>query len=163
MAYKIITYNELIKFFEDFSTNHKQLNSFGNGPTSDIGTSKQMDFPYLWITHRSPSTFNITNKTLIPVMSLTFIITDQFNIQKNHEDINGDDSSNIQEVLSDTFQIAQDLVTYISTELGKYGVMMNGESLSIEPVYDETPDKVYGWVIDINLQLKHYNCDIPLN
>lgn len=159
----IITYNELIKMFEDFVTNHKQLRTFGNGPTSEIGTSKQIDYPLLWSTHRTPSTFNITNKTLIPQMNLTFIIVDQINIQENYEDTNGVQSNNGQEVLSDTFQIAQDLVTYISTELGTYGVMFSVDTLSIEPVYDELPDKVNGWVLDVTLQLRHTNCTYPTN
>ena len=55
MHSKIITLNQLIQMFNDFSTDHLQLNDFGYGPTSDIGTSKNMSFPYLWVTHSQAS------------------------------------------------------------------------------------------------------------
>lgn len=159
----ILTYNQVIKLFNNFVNGHKFLNDFGNGQTSEIGTSRQMNFPYLWVTHRVPSTFNVTNRTLIPELNLTFILVDQINIQDNFENVNGDNSTNVQEVLSDTYQYAQDLVTYIITTMGQYGVKIADESVSLEPVYDETPDKAYGWVIDINLQITHHNCIIPIN
>jgi hypothetical protein len=148
--------------FEDFATAHLQLNGFGYGPTSEIGTSKKMDFPYLWITHRTPSNIVVSNKTQIPEVRLTFIIVDQLNNQVNLADANGSNSTNEQEVLSDCFQIAQDLVNYISTQMGQFGVMLMDESISIEPVYDETPDAASGWVMDVALKLKHSNCITPL-
>ena len=157
----IISINQLIKMFSDFSDSHLQLNDFGYGPTSEIGTSTQMEFPYLWVTHRTPSTINVTNKTQIPQLTLTFLVVDQINIQKNIEDTNGLDSDNSQEIVSDTFQIAQDLVTYMSVSLGRYGVQLTEDSISIEPVFDQTPDKVTGWILDVNLNLKHTNCVYP--
>ena len=45
----IITINQLIKLFNDFSDSHLQLKDFGYGPTSEIGTTRQMNFPYLWV------------------------------------------------------------------------------------------------------------------
>jgi hypothetical protein len=148
--------------FEDFATAHLQLNDFGYGPTSEIGTSRKMDFPYLWITHRTASNIVIQNKTQIPEIRLTFIIVDQLNNQVNLDDDNGSNSNNEQEVLSDCFQIAQDLVNYISTQMGQFGVMLMEESIAIEPVYDETPDVASGWVMDVALKLKHSNCITPL-
>ena len=158
----IISINQLIQMFEDFATAHLQLNGFGYGPTSEIGTSKKMDFPYLWITHRTPSNIVVSNKTQIPEVRLTFIIVDQLNNQVNLADANGSNSTNEQEVLSDCFQIAQDLVNYISTQMGQFGVMLMDEAISIEPVYDETPDAASGWVMDLALKLKHSNCITPL-
>jgi hypothetical protein len=121
-----------------------------------------MDFPYLWITHRTPSNIVVSNKTQIPEVRLTFIIVDQLNNQVNLADVNGSNSTNEQEVLSDCFQIAQDLVNYISTQMGQFGVMLMDEAISIEPVYDETPDVASGWVMDVALKLKHSNCITPI-
>jgi hypothetical protein len=158
----IISINQLIQMFEDFATAHLQLNDFGYGPTSEIGTSRNMNFPYLWITHRTPSSINVLNKTQIPELRLTFIIVDQLNNQINIDVDNGSNSNNEQEVLSDCFQIAQDLVNYISTQMGQFGVMLMDETIAIEPVYDETPDAASGWVMDLALKLKHSNCISPL-
>jgi photosystem II stability/assembly factor-like uncharacterized protein len=148
--------------FEDFANAHLQLNDFGVGPTSEIGTSRQMRFPYLWLTHRTASAINTTNRTQIPDIILTFIIVDQHNIQTNYEDINGINSNNQQEILSDTFQIAQDLVNYIQTQMGQFGVQLVGDAITIEPVFDETQDAVTGWVMDVTLRLIHSNCVTPM-
>ena len=158
----IISYNQLIQMFNDFADAHLQLNDFGVGPTSEIGTSRQMNFPYLWITHRAPSNIVIQNKTQIPEMILTFIIVDQINNQENYLNVNGINSDNQQEILSDTFQILQDLVDYISTQMGQFGVQIVDGSISPEALFDETDDKVTGWATDITLRLKFSNCITPL-
>jgi hypothetical protein len=46
--------------------------------------------------------------------------------------------------------------------MGQFGVMLVDEAISIEPVYDETPDAASGWVMDVALKLKHSNCITPL-
>ena len=158
----IKTYNELIEEFKLFSDAHFQLKDFGNGPTSDIGVSRKMDFPYLWITHRTPSSITVGNKIQIPDMVLTFIVVDQINNQDNYEDTNGVDSDNQQEILSDTLQIVQDLINYISQNLGSRGVSLLENTVNIEPTYDDTDDRVTGWVIDLTLRLKHLNCITPM-
>jgi hypothetical protein len=157
----IITINQLMSMFKTFSDNHLQLNDFGYGPTSEIGTSRQMEFPYLWITHRTSSRLEVTNKTIVPELLFTFIIVDQINNQSNYLDENGLDSDNGQEIISDTFQISQDLVLYIMTQMNQYGVMLSEDSISMEAMFDETDDKVYGWLLEPTLKLMHINCAIP--
>ena len=159
----IITINQLIKLFNDFSDSHLQLKDFGYGPTSEIGTTRQMNFPYLWVTHTAASTVNITNKTVIPQVQLGFIIVDKINIQENFDDNVGNNSDNRQEIISDTHQISLDLVTYITTVLNKFGIMLTEGSLSLENLNDETTDKVCGWLVTLELQLKHSNCSYPSN
>lgn len=160
----IISYNQLIKFFKEFADTHPQINDFGAGPTSEIGTSRQMRFPYMWVTHRGPSNIEVSpNKVQTPQMSLAFIFVDQLNNQTNYLEINGQNSNNEQEVLSDQFQIVQDFVNYILIELNTYGVFIREQGASIEPVYDETPDIASGWVLDLTLTLKHSNCITPYN
>jgi hypothetical protein len=159
---KIITVNQLIEEFKRFSDAHFQLKDFGYGPTSDIGKSRSMSFPYLWVTHRTPSTISVQNKTQIPEMALTFVIVDQLNYQENYLAANGLDSDNQQEVISDCFQIAQDLVNYISQNLGARGIKIMDEAFTIEPTFDDTDDRVSGWVLDLNLKLIHFNCVTPM-
>ena len=159
----ITTLNEFIKYFEEFVTAHDQLNDFGYGSTSEIGRSRDMQFPYLWVTHQGASAIQLQNKTALPNMSMSFIVVDQINDQENYKDINGANSNNCQEVLSDTYQIEQDLISYISNYLNKLGVKIIDQGASIEPLMDETTDKVCGWVMTVTMQLTHLNCAIPGN
>ena len=138
------------------------MNDFGYGPTSEIGVTKQMEFPYLWVTHRNTSEFVITNRTLVPRLNFTFIIVDQINIQKNYQDVNGLDSDNQQEIISDTLQYAQDFVGYIVSEFALDGIKISDDSVSLEAIFDETDDKVTGWVLDLSIQLPHSNCAKPI-
>ncbi|CAA6810373.1 MAG: Unknown protein [uncultured Sulfurovum sp.] len=159
---KIITINQIIQMFTDFQEKHIQLQSIGYGPTYNISTTTSVEYPLLWITHKNTSRFELKNRNITPVLSLTFIILDIINDQNDSKVINGIDSSNEQEVTSDTYQIAQDLVSYISTELTKYGVKIREDfGATLEPVYNETEDKASGWMIDIDLQLVHSNCIYP--
>ena len=157
----IITINQLIEMFADFADAHYQLNDFGYGNTSEIGKSRQMEFPYLWVTHRTSSQLNVTNKTLIPQLTLSVILADKVINNENISGDNGSNSNNEQEVLSDTFQMLEDFVTYISTSLGVYGVQLTEDAIAVEPIYDETTDKVSGWIADIVINLRHSNCIYP--
>jgi len=159
----IISYNQLMTLFNSFADAHPQINDYGSGPTSEIGTSRQMKFPYMWTTHRGPSAIDISSsKTQIPSMSLTFLFVDQINNQENISAVNGQSTTNEQEVLSDQLQIVQDFLNFMLTSLSQFGVVIREQGATIEPVYDETTDIVSGWVLDLVLTLKHSNCITPL-
>jgi len=85
---------------------------------------------------------------------------DKLNDNENLDNVNGEDSNNGQEIMSDCLQYVQDFITYVLSEWGKYGVAIV-DSPTITPVWDETTDKVNGWALDIALRLKHYNCLLP--
>jgi hypothetical protein len=155
----IITINQIIQAFREFSDNHLMLQDFGYGETSEIGTTQQMNFPYLWVAHTPQSSIQFLNKTMIPTLNFYLFVLDQRNDQFG-EDENGYSSDNVSELMSDTFQIIQDLVHFISTELNQYGVQLQ-ENINVTPVYDETQDKSFGWYIEVQLKLKHVNCVIP--
>lgn len=157
---RIVTLNEIIQLFEDFVSAHGQLTDFGYGPASDIGTSKQMTFPYMWVSHQSDSYIRVSNKTAIPELKLLLFFMDQNNDQVNFEDTNGENSTNGQEIMSDTLQMLQDCISYISANWGVSGIMIS-EDVRIFPGFDETQDSVNGWVGEITLKLSHINCTIP--
>lgn len=162
MSTKITSLNQLVDYYSQFVDAHLQLKDFGYGSTWDIGTSNQMQFPYLWVTHSTTSSISVSaNKTQIPTVTLSFLVVDQWNNQENFEDTNGDNSNNAQEILSDTMQICQDIITYTSVNLRDFGVMMIAGDVTLDPIIDETPDKVWGWKLDLNLQLTHTNCAMP--
>lgn len=161
MSVNIISLNQLVDLFADFADRHYFLNDFGFGATSEIGTSRQMKFPYLWV-NVAETSYAIPNnvKTNIPYISFNLLIMDKTNIQKNYLDINGYNSDNIQEVLSDCLQTAQDFITEVNTLWGNYGVMFEG-NVNMFPAEDETQDKVNGWVLQFTFKLKYSNCILP--
>ena len=160
MSVNIISLNQIINLFSDFADRHYFIKDFGYGPTSDIGTSRQMNFPYMWLSLDENSTIVVQNKTAIPQYGITILFMDKMNIQKNYLDINGVNSDNSQEVLSDTLQLLQDMITEIEVEWGNYGLRIEGD-ISCFPGVDETTDKVCGWVGRFTLRVKHSNCILP--
>jgi hypothetical protein len=89
-------------------------------------------------------------------------VLDQWNNQSNYKDINGLDSNNTGEVMSDTLQICKDMITYCNLNLREFDVMISpGSSVSIEPAQDEGTDKQYGWILTLDLKIKNLNCTIP--
>lgn len=157
---KIITLNNVIKLLKQFADGHGQLNDFGFGDFADIGTSRQMQHPFMWV-NVAPSTVTYNeNKTILPILALQVAIMDQTNDQANTLNENGYESNNVSEILSDTLQILLDLIGEISRNFGKYGIVIDGD-LSYEPMIDETDDSSNGWLLDISLKLQHSSCVIP--
>lgn len=156
----IISINQIVDWFEDFQLRHEQLNSFGYGETYDFGTTVGMTYPTMWVSHADNNTIGTSNKTAIPLMSFNIMIVDKINIQDNYENSNSFKSDNKRELMSDTYQIGQDLITEIQVSWQAYGLSIRND-ISIIPVVDETPDKVCGWLFTIPLTLRYVNCIIP--
>lgn len=154
----IISLNQIIGLFKDFANDHPQIESFGYGPTSDIGTSVKVDYPAFWLTHENDGNIGIGgNKTLIPEMSFTALFFDKLNQQLNVDGVNGEAADNGQEILSDTFQMGEDLIADIIGYWSQFGVSIS-EDVSTFPIFDETDDKVNGYGFRLTLRLKHLNC-----
>jgi hypothetical protein len=113
-----------------------------------------MEFPYMWCTLGDNTQITTGNNTAIPKLDVTFIFADQINNQATG------DLFNQVENLSDCFQYAQDLITWITTELNQFGVRLDGDA-RLYPVIDETVDSVNGWAMTLVLKLTHHNCVIP--
>jgi hypothetical protein len=160
----IITLNQLISWFQSFQQRHYFLKDFGFGEPYDIGTSRQMNFPYMWVTMNEDSVIPVAsnNKTAIPELSFSILFMDKINDQENYLDQNGFQSNNSQEILSDCIQYVQDLVTEIQSYWSQYGVLFS-QDVSFFPVVDETQDKSTGINARIVLRLKQVNCIIPVS
>jgi hypothetical protein len=147
---------DLIDLFRAFADEHPELNDFGWGMTFDVGKSRPMKMPYLWVTHRAPSRITAQNRNQTVYWNFSFIIVDKINIQKNVQTLNGFESDNSSDILDSTHLITQDFITYLM----RNGVLIEGD-VSIDLVYDETDDKVAGWLADMSIKLKFKNCIIP--
>lgn len=156
----IVTINKIIDLFTDYQESHPSLSMIGYGPTSEIGTTTQMTFPYLWISHQPNSTIKISNKTATPELSFYLLFVDQIYDIANTEDINGNKSTNEQDVLSDMFQVLQDTIIHIYNTWQPYGITIASD-VACYPTQDETNDKVSGWIAEITLRLPYNNCTIP--
>lgn len=158
----ILSRNQLLKIFSDFAEAHEFINDFGYGDTSEIGTSRQMKFPYMWVSDNATN-LRTVHQTKNQTAEHGFVIAflDQENIQENFDNNIGFDSNNRQEVMSDTFQFCQDFVTFIQTQGHEWGVSLIDDSVTAQRTYDDTTDKVYGWFIEPQLRTRHFNCDIP--
>lgn len=156
MATTIITLNQILDLCRAFVTAHPNLDDFGYGPTSDIGTSRTMRFPYMWASHQSDSYIRIANKTSIPELKIMFFFMDKVNDSKNIRNVNGEDSNNGQEIMSDCLQYVQDFTNEVLSNWGQYGVMIS-EDVRIFPGFDETTDKVNGWVAEFTFKIKYIN------
>ncbi len=157
----ITSINQIINYFNLYANSHPQLNDFGYGSTSQIGKNRQMKYPYLWVTHRQSSSITVQNRTQIPTYNFSFLIVDRINIQDNYNSINGLDSDNQQEIISDCKQIADDFIGWIGTELNDQNISFADSNITLEMVFDETSDKVTGVLFDIPLRVRHSNCIYP--
>ena len=160
----VITLNQVIKWFQLFQQNNYFLNDFGFGEPYDIGTSRQMNFPYMWVMMNEDNVIGQSghNKTAIPELSFSIMFMDKINIQENYLDVNGFPSDNSQEILSDMLQVLQDLLTDVAQHWQTYGVFIS-QDVTFYPAVDETTDKATGVVARIVLKLKQVNCIIPEN
>lgn len=154
----------LIKEFEDYANSHYQLNDFGYGQTADISSTRQMKFPYMWTTHSQSSTIDIEENNILD-LSFSFLIMDQINIQENYKNDNGFQSNNQAEIISDTLEIAQDFVVFLTSgDFSKRGVTVNtNNGVNLTNVYDDTTDKATGWMLDVSIKIMNINCLTPIN
>jgi hypothetical protein len=154
------TLNQLKTLFEYFCQAHPLAPDFGTGPISGVSTSRQMNFPYIWYQNNS-STINVNNKNITPIVSLSFYIVDKINIQTNYQNTNGSYSDNEGEVLSDMYQVCNDLSKFIIYELNKYNIIIDG-NINTQTINRETTDIVSGYLLTVNVKLPYQSCNSNL-
>lgn len=155
---QIISINKLIEIFKAWSIyKSPMLNDFGYGPIYDYGTSRQMKYPCMWVDHQTDSTIKILNRSMQPNYSFVFMFLDQINIQTNYNMDNANESDNRNHIMSDMFQLAQDFVNDLIIDFTQIGITIVGD-VTATKVEDDTQDKVCGWALTIDLQVKHLSC-----
>lgn len=141
------TYNQLIEFFEEIATAHKQINSFGSGLREDTEANikKQNTYSHLYVTPMADTVNEQTN-----TYRIQFIICDLVKA----------DDSNFNEVLSDTNLIAKDIIKVFRYEKSNIDLL---ESPTLTPFKDTFADLTAGWICELNIDCDFPNnyCDIP--
>lgn len=146
-----ITYNQIIKQFEDFATAHRQINQFKTGDLWEIvqkETLAELNYPMLFL-QDSPASIG------------EGFITNSFNILVMDKANEGTIET---EVKSDTLLILLDTIAYFEklyTDNWKFvKIEKTGSISSFTERFDDT---LTGWTMSMQLKqpLEYNECQIP--
>jgi len=148
-----ITYNQIIKQFEDFATAHKQINEFKTGDLWEVvqkETLAELNYPMLFV-QDSPA--NIGEG----------FITNGFNILVMDKANEGTIET---EVKSDTLLILLDTIAYFEKlYTDNWSFVKIEKSGSISSFTERFDDTLTGWTMSMQLKqpLEYNECQIPQN
>lgn len=149
----MITHNKIVKLLNDIATNHQMIHGFGFGDPWEYLASSTPDTVCLWgidLEHNiSKDQQNETSVLSLNYKILLFDLVDK-----------GEGNEN--DVLSDTLQLALDVLTILD-----YKAYQNEFSFSysaIKPFTEKFDSEVSGHEVDITFRIPHSNniCQIPL-
>lgn len=139
---------DIIKDITEFFENHKQVNKFGFGESSNISTKENL-FPMVWLqpTNSPISEYEIDYKFDL----FCFTLAEQ-------------DKSNIKYSLNDTQQILLDFITYFRINREEH-YWLNTTNISISPFNGQFDDYTNGWQLTFNFisDFDYDSCNLPLN
>lgn len=146
------TLNQILNKLQTISTDHKQINYFGNGDLWELvenNTISGITYPMMWATIGSA---NIVGKTLFQSISLYFC------------DLVNKDESNENEVLSDMQLVALDVLALLQDSTD-YDNFMVDISATLQPFTERFEDELSGWVMDIQFKQSYTSdqCQVPTN
>lgn len=133
-----LTHNQFIKLFLDIANSHRNINSFFVGDLDNY-TANESETRYpvtLWVVTESDT---ISGKSDKPKYSL--IVMDAVN----------DDSSNQDEVLSDTLRIAKDVVAILKQPYYESFFAIETE-ITFTPFNERFDSNVAGWQFEITFE-----------
>ena len=142
----VVTYNNILKSFEDISTAHKQVNTHGCGSEWDIATSGTVNYPMCWVV---PTDSSLTGKIYNSNFTLIFM------------DLVHKDVRDVDEVTSDMELIAQDYIAQLLDP--QYDFDFKADNIPFRRFEDRFDDEVAGVAIDITIRTTYVydRCAIP--
>ena len=153
----ILTYNQILKEFKTFATNHKQIENFGNGDLWEIVEHNQLadfNYPLFWVADQPA---NLGDGTF----------TWNFNVMAM--DLVNKDESNENDVKSDMCQVLLDCVSYFEQKTAtsnnvdwlKVNLVRSGTLTSFTERFS---DELTGWGMNIGFRLpfSYNNCNLPI-
>lgn len=155
MANNTVSINKIVSIFQDLAIRQEMVNDFGYGPAYNIGASREMKFPYIWVENSSGTTQRSDNGYKVNLYNFVIYCMDKINF--------GEDNYN--EIISDTHYILDTIVQEISQH--KYYIDMNlsiDGDITFNPVVEATDDNVNGWQIDITIKqpIRYTPCNSPI-
>ncbi len=153
----ILTYNQILKEFETFATNHKQIENFGNGDLWEIVEHNQLtdfNYPLFWVADQPANLGDGTFTWNFNVMAMDLVSKDE---------------SNENDVKSDMCQVLLDCVSYFEQKTAtsnnvdwlKVNLVRSGTLTSFTERFS---DELTGWGMNIGFRLpfSYNNCDLPI-
>jgi hypothetical protein len=140
------TLNQIIQVLESISNAHKQIQSFGFGQEWDVAASA-VQYPLMYVV---PQQSSVADKVMSMKLSLLFM------------DLVNKDDSNKQEILSDTLQIAMDVLAQL--KLLPYEDLFDlDRNVTLTDFCEKYDDEVSGYKMDItlNISMLYDQCAVP--
>ena len=145
---KRITYNNIIDKFRALADDHKQISTYLNGEIPTDISPANIVYPLLYTkVNRS----NISENQVSIAFDLFFL--DRLN----------DSKLNVDEVLSDEFQKAQDFIAVLNEDYSDDGIIIETSEWGCEPLVEVEDDRVAGWAVSVNIIFPNIieNCYLP--
>jgi hypothetical protein len=131
------------------------VNDFGYGPSYNIGASRQMKFPYIWVEQGQSQTLKSVNGYKENIYTFTLFCMDKINM--------GED--NYSELMSDTHYILDGVISEISQHKFyiESGISLI-DNIIMDPVMEATDDNVNGWQCDLTFKVPVFYtpCNSPI-
>lgn len=153
----MMTLNQKVEIFEQFSFKHKSLgknqsrNNFYFGDNWEVGASGNIQYPLMWVS-KLPTT---PDKSGMIIHKFQVDISDKVNL----------DESNELHVLSDTEQICLQLISYIESIADSQEILINvGNVTDITDYTEKRDDQVSGnyFTIEIKSHQEQTTCNLPI-
>jgi hypothetical protein len=147
--------NQLIKIFEDIAKNHNQIHDYGFGDIWNAGKSRKLKYVCLWLNCLSVT----PNKGAGDVYN-----TSTFRFRVFLMDLVNKDKDNDTEVLSDTVQIAQDILAELNDNpyYGDNRVLITTNNVGITLFREKLEDELNGCWFDIDMTIPYNYCYLGL-
>lgn len=146
--------NKIISIFKDFALRNKMVYDFSYGPTYNIGASRPMKFPYIWV-EQGQATSSKGNQGWNTIVTFNVYCMDKIDRS----------ADNFNELVSDTKFILDSMVAeMINHRLYRdYHISIDGDVI-FDPVVEGTDDDVNGWQASISLRipLLYTPCSTPV-
>jgi hypothetical protein len=147
----MLTLNQTIEILKNFTSKHKQLNSFYFGDKWEVGASENIQYPLLWCSLQNVAmTDNVVERRFL------IDISDKVNL----------DESNENNVLSDCEQIAFDLLNYLEQISDNEDIGLRiSRNTQLTDYTEDRDDMVSGFFFEITLSshIAGFSCNLPIN
>ena len=140
------TYNNVIDTLKSIGDKHLMIKKVESGDLWDMDLEKNTHYPLMFI---NPDNVSAGANTL--TMNFRIFIADLVMA----------DDSNEQEILSDTLQIALDIITLIKE--AQYEGLYTNEEFNIEPFTERFDNALAGWTFELPIKVEndYQTCNIP--
>src|SRR6185437_9408439 len=139
--------NQFVTLLNSLASGHEQIKTFGEGDAWEIGSSDPIQYPLLWAV---PQPSSMAEKLLNMKFSLIFA------------DILDTDKANEKDILSDTLQIALDILAQLNNPDYSDNFILDPNT-TLTPFTEKFDDDVAGWKADINIRINFLSdrCAVP--